>query len=233
MKTYYIYEGDKQHGPYTLHQLIAMQLNPAVPVWTEGFTQWTKAREVPELKPIFSTSSLRLNTHSSASNGNAAPHSTTERVGFIFDKKWRIGLAIAAIALTVFLVARTQQPGSEPANAGAALSKSPEQVRADLKQHEITKPAHYLYGKLKPRKNAIGETILKGTVENMATIASFKDVVLKITWLSATNSELSVTRHTVYETISPAQTVPFELKTIGPSGYVDMIAEIESATATP
>lgn len=230
MKSYYIYQGDKQHGPYTIHQLSAMQINPAVPVWTEGFTQWIKAREVPELQPIFSLAPPPFNTTSSASNGYVTLHSTTEHVGFIIGKKWKIFLLIAAVALTIFLVARAQQPRSERGSFDAAFSKSPEQLRAELKQYEMMKPTHYLKGKLGHRKNVIGETVLEGTVENRATIANFKDVVLKITWLSKTNSEMSVTRHTIYEYIGADQTVAFKLKTLGPSGYTNMNVEIESAT---
>lgn len=49
MRTYYIHQNDQQGGPYSVDQLKEMQINPAVPVWTEGLKDWIKAREIPEL----------------------------------------------------------------------------------------------------------------------------------------------------------------------------------------
>ena len=54
MKTYYIQQDNQPKGPYSIDQLKKMQINPGVPVRAEGFKNWIKAKEIPELyKALF------------------------------------------------------------------------------------------------------------------------------------------------------------------------------------
>lgn len=46
---YYINENGQQYGPFTIEQLSKRGINAETSVWHEGMTQWTKAKNVPEL----------------------------------------------------------------------------------------------------------------------------------------------------------------------------------------
>lgn len=58
MRTYFIYNGVSEVGPYAIEQLKSLGLKGDTPVWYEGLHKWTKAESVEELKPLLGFSSL-------------------------------------------------------------------------------------------------------------------------------------------------------------------------------
>lgn len=50
---YYIIQNGQQMGPYTMEQLKLYHVTPETDVWTEGMANWTKAKNVSELAPLF------------------------------------------------------------------------------------------------------------------------------------------------------------------------------------
>lgn len=54
MPEYYIYINNVKEGPYKLEELSSKPLAPDVLVWSEGFADWKKAKDVPELTEILS-----------------------------------------------------------------------------------------------------------------------------------------------------------------------------------
>ncbi len=50
---YYIIQNGLQKGPYSLEELRMLNVTPETEVWTEGLTNWTKARNVASLAPLF------------------------------------------------------------------------------------------------------------------------------------------------------------------------------------
>lgn len=56
MKQYYITRNDQQTGPYTIEELMMLELKPEMMVWTKGMTDWVPAREVNELQEPFAPS---------------------------------------------------------------------------------------------------------------------------------------------------------------------------------
>jgi GYF domain 2 len=53
MKKYFIREGDKEFGPFSIEQLKANNLRRETLVWKAGFKRWISAGEVSELRLIF------------------------------------------------------------------------------------------------------------------------------------------------------------------------------------
>lgn len=51
---YFIGEGGRQRGPFTIDQLRGMHISPETLVWREGMAQWQPARLLPELQ-LFTT----------------------------------------------------------------------------------------------------------------------------------------------------------------------------------
>jgi len=53
-QVYYYLDNNEQKGPLGVDQLKSVGLKPETSVWAEGFDSWKPAKEVGELKPLFS-----------------------------------------------------------------------------------------------------------------------------------------------------------------------------------
>ena len=53
MKTYYYEYNGHQIGSVTFEELQAKKIEPTTLVWYEGLTEWTEAKNIPELKGMF------------------------------------------------------------------------------------------------------------------------------------------------------------------------------------
>lgn len=110
------------------------------------------------------------------------------------------------------------------------IEKSPEELRQELLLTEQQSPTSYLQSQATMRENLIGETVLEGTISNSSTLANFKDIVLNVTWLSKTDTELKTDQFSVYEFIEAGKSVSFKIKTYAPSATDRVKIEVFSAT---
>lgn len=53
MNQYFYYEGNTQQGPVSLEVLVT-KITPETDVWTQGMTDWAKAKDVPEVSAALS-----------------------------------------------------------------------------------------------------------------------------------------------------------------------------------
>lgn len=109
--------------------------------------------------------------------------------------------------------------------------KTAEELRAELLVQEENAPDEYLKVKGFSRRNFINQLVLEGSISNTATLASFKDPVLSVTWYSKTNTELETKEYRVFELIRAHRSKEFKLKTQAPD-YVSTVS-ISVAEATP
>lgn len=84
-------------------------------------------------------------------------------------------------------------------------------------------PAKYLRTRGTSRRNLIDQLVPEGTVANRATLASFKDPVLRVTWYSQTNTALDTHEYRIFERLGPRHTTKFKIKTEAPA-YVATVA---------
>ena len=83
-----------------------------------------------------------------------------------------------------------------------------------VEETELSQPTTFLKADGNYNKNLIGIKIkLHGTITNSASVATFKDAVVQITFYSATQTELFNKNYTIYNYFPPHSTVEFELKT--------------------
>jgi len=68
------------------------------------------------------------------------------------------------------------------------------------------------------KRNLIGQTVVKGTLNNNAKISSFKDVDLEISFYSKTGALLEKDKETIYETLAPGDSKNFKTKYFAPKG---------------
>lgn len=96
--------------------------------------------------------------------------------------------------------------------------KSYESTKESLQEKESKNPQNFLAVAGHDRHNLLGQTVVKGTVTNKATVASYKDVDVKLDFYSKTGTLLETDKETVYEVIAPGQSKNFKTKYFAPKG---------------
>lgn len=100
----------------------------------------------------------------------------------------------------------------------AKNKNSYEAAKESLQDKEKKSPENFLVVAGHDRHNLIGQTVVKGTVTNKATVASYKDVDVKLDFYSKTGTLLETDKETVYEVIAPGQSKNFKTKYFAPKG---------------
>lgn len=100
-----------------------------------------------------------------------------------------------------------------------------QQTKETLEQTEKKNPKRFLTVDGHDRKNLIGQRVIKGTVSNKATVASFKDVDIELSFFSKTGTLLEKDHEVVYETIAPGESTSFKTKYFAPKG-TDSVAMV-------
>ncbi|MBX2930693.1 MAG: hypothetical protein KF781_01960 [Chitinophagaceae bacterium] len=104
-----------------------------------------------------------------------------------------------------------------------------ETSKETLAQKEKNNPARFLQVTNRDRKNLIGQTVIIGHFTNNATLCTYKDVQIKLTFFSKTGTLLDEGIETIYETISPGKKVKFKTKYFSPKGTDSVAIKILSA----
>lgn len=91
-----------------------------------------------------------------------------------------------------------------------------EETKESLESIEKKNPTRFLQASLKSKKNLIGQTVVKGTVKSTATVASYKDIEIKLRFYSKTGALLEENVDKVYETLGPGDEKNFKLKYFAP-----------------
>jgi hypothetical protein len=79
------------------------------------------------------------------------------------------------------------------------------------------------------KRNILGQTVVKGTITNKATVAIFKDVELKLSFYSKTRALLETDKETVFEVLQPGESKNFKTKYFAPKGTDSVTLEVLGA----
>lgn len=104
-----------------------------------------------------------------------------------------------------------------------------EKVKETLADKEKNNPARFLTVSNKDHKNIIGQTVVKGAITNSATVCSYKDVELRLSFFSKTGTKLDEVVETIYENVGPGQTVKFKTKYFAPKGTDSVAIKVTKA----
>jgi hypothetical protein len=226
MKCYFIYDGQQQHGPFSFEELQQKGVKRETPVWKEGLTEWVNAGKLDELSPLFIVKPPPyLNTviRASSSVGSSTyskPVSATERAGF------RIGRFLGFTGLIVVLViaAVVIYNVSSRRNFSAGFSMP-------YLDPEHQTPSNYLGANGTYRSNFWGnKVILNGRVVNNASHTNYKDIVVRVTFFSATHTAVQTQDYVVYDYVPFGASKTFELKIDKPAAMVTCGLEAVGAT---
>ncbi len=108
-------------------------------------------------------------------------------------------------------------------------SENYEKVKETLADKEKNNPVRFLTVSNKDHKNIIGQTVVKGTITNSATVCTYKDVELRLSFYSKTATKLDEVVETIYETVAPGKTVKFKTKYFAPKGTDSVAIKVMKA----
>jgi hypothetical protein len=104
-------------------------------------------------------------------------------------------------------------------------------TKETLAEKEKSNPAKFLKVMVANHKNIIGQTVIKGSISNTASVCWYKDPDLKLSFFSKTGARLTEEIETVYENIGPGKTVKFKTKYFAPKGTDSVFAIVSNAKA--
>ena len=104
-----------------------------------------------------------------------------------------------------------------------------EKTKENLAVKEKNNPQNFLIISGHDKHNLLGQTVVKGTITNKATVASYKDVDVKLDFYSKTGTLLETDKETVYEIIAPGQSKNFKTKYFAPKGTDSVALAVTAA----
>ena len=231
MKKYFIHDGKKQLGPFSAMELIEKGITKCTPVYTLGLGRYVRAAEIPMLNDAFSQTAEELKKIDSSQTDQLKNTETSLIKKVIFAVTallfiiipiifWQLQSDVTDVQIAI--------PAAKiPNNNAGNLSKT------EIEQKEASAPLDYLSAHGKMHKNLIGKKIIKGSVTNMASLASYKDLQMAVVFLSGTQTELQTQQFFVNGVVSPNNRISFRSVFIAPPETAGFRIKVLSATSTP
>lgn len=220
MKKYFLHNGTEQQGPFDIDNLKAKNIKKDTPIWFEGLSEWTTAGKIAELNVLFTNATPPpFNASSSTPPPPKEPsnHSADVKSKAEPSKKNTLGVVLQSIgAVGALIIIGMVIYGTMNKNGGgttATDTKSYKEKVMTVEEIERAQPANFLSAGGTYNENFWGDKLkVHGKIKNSATVASYKDAVVKVTYYSKTMTALGSKEYTIYEIFPPHSEVDFELK---------------------
>jgi hypothetical protein len=108
-----------------------------------------------------------------------------------------------------------------------------DQTKESLQEKETKDPVSFLKVNGTRKRNLVGQTVVKGNLINMATLAVYKDVNVELKFYSKTGTLLETDNETFYEIIHPGESKDFKTKYFAPKGTDSVALKVVAAKGTP
>lgn len=102
-------------------------------------------------------------------------------------------------------------------------------TKDELLQKEQKSPQDFISVTGYNKKNLLRQTVVKGTLVNEASIATFKDVDIKLSFYSKTKTLLETDKETEYIALGPGESHDFKTKYFTPKGTDSVFLEVLGA----
>lgn len=102
-------------------------------------------------------------------------------------------------------------------------------TKDQLLKKEQKDPAAFLSVNGTNKKNIVGQTVIRGTVSNTASVATFKDVDIKLSFYSKTKALLETDKETIFEMLEPGESKDFKTKYFAPKGTDSVALQVLGA----
>jgi len=121
-----------------------------------------------------------------------------------------LALLPAAFSIMLITSCHTNSSGSSAADTDPQTYQ--EKVMS-VEEIERAQPTNFLTASGTYKENFRGDKIkVSCTITNTATVATYKDAVIRVTYYSKTKTVLGTNDYTVYETFSPSSSKTVQLK---------------------
>ena len=134
-------------------------------------------------------------------------------------------------------------------DSGQQRVKTPEELRIELKNHELASSSEYLKDEgvyLSPQRKKIRNgglfrnpefaddgALIHGSIINSATLARYKDVEVIVGFYSQTETLIEQKTYVLYEYFEPNSNKQFSFKVYPPQEYANFSFQIVGATGIP
>lgn len=212
MRNYFLHNGIEQLGPFTIEELKIKGINSKTSIWYEGLENWTTADKIDELKSIIQQLPPDFKK-------NVDTKFVPKKSNFWKLNKFQVFVLFIFILLIIgWIVNNIQRANNydliEYGDSTAAMPvETYEQKILTVEEIEMSDPLKFLSADARYETNFWGNKIkIHGKINNSATVVSYKDVVVRITYYTKTKTELGTHEHTLYEIFTPTSSKNFELK---------------------
>ncbi len=104
-----------------------------------------------------------------------------------------------------------------------------ERTKESLAETEKNNPRQFLSVNSRDRRNLIGKTVINVTISSRATVASYKDVNIELSFFSKTGAILERDNEVIYETVAPGGSIEYKKKYKAPKGTDSVALKILGA----
>lgn len=229
MKKYYLAVGEDKKGPFDLTELKEMtELSDDSLIWFEGQEGWKKLFEIPEIynemkskmppplpkKGIVPPIPKSDPTKEKIANTPKQKEKEKEKK----SNSWiYVLIALGVIGAGIFFV--SQNSGSSStydtygnSNSSTSTSTYKEKVMS-VGEVERANPVKFLDATGTYIPNLLGGKLkVNGTVTNSATVTSYKDATVRVSFYSKSGTKLGTEDYVIYEIFPPGRTKKFKLK---------------------
>jgi hypothetical protein len=210
---YFIHEDGSQTGPFTIEELKQKRISPSTPIWTNGLAEWTTASQLKELEGLFASAPPPFTQPDGASRLTGS-FQQPEKTG---SGLWGILRSIAAAALLVFAILYVISQFNRPSRSTYSSIFSP----AIDPEHAY--PTTYLSTGGTWRSNFWQtEEEISGTITNKALHTNYKDIHIKVSYYSQTNTVIGSQDYIIYEYVPYGSTQAFSIKLSKPPGVANL-----------
>jgi hypothetical protein len=202
MKKYYLHNGTEQDGPFDISGLKSKRITAKTEVWYEGISDWTNADQIDELKGLISkTTPPPIPSKSTSNKQKEKPIPKKSGLGKILSQLALISACVIGVFMIINIVMNSNSNGSNY-----------NEQKMTIEQTEKSVPLRFLSVEGNYNESFWGTKFkLKGKVTNRATVASYKDLIMRITYYSKTNSVIGSKDYTIYQIFQPNIVTSFKL----------------------
>ena len=106
-----------------------------------------------------------------------------------------------------------------------------EEKKATLEEMERDSPLKFLKVNASHRGNLLNQTVVEGEITNKATLVSYKNIQVQISFLDKDNSLIEKQKEILEVVIKPGETTDFKIKTNHVKGANSVTLDLVTATA--
>ncbi len=110
-------------------------------------------------------------------------------------------------------------------------SSNYESKKTSMEDMERDSPLKFLKINASHRNNLVNQTVVEGEITNKATLTSYKNIEVQVSFLDKEGSVIEKQKHILDDVVKPGATADFKIKTGHIKGATSMSTDITAAVA--